>query len=284
MKHLYKENKMKTELLPPDTLTQHLKTRRIELLNLLNIKLKAQKNLPQGHLRIEQKKGARGPQFYHFTNPSDTHGKYIPAANQELARRLAQKDYDYKLIKILRQQISILEKLIDTSENKIINLYEKSCPARQKLITPVTLTNLQYTEAWQNISWVGHPFADDAPEFFTARGEQVRSKSEVIIADTLSRHHIPYRYEFPLELKNRSIYHPDFLCLNVHTRQEFIWEHFGMMDSSEYAESTVKKLKVFSDNDIYPGRNLIITMETAETPLSSRQVENLINEYLNARV
>ena len=271
---------MKTELLPPDTLTAHLKSRRIELLNLLNLKLKTQKNLPQGHLRIEQKKGVRAPQFYHFTSPSDTHGVYIPATNHELAHRLAQKDYDIKLIKILRQQISVIEKLINISENKISILYTKLCPARQKLITPVTLTDHQYADAWQKITWTGHPFADDAPEFFTARGEQVRSKSEVIIADALVRYNIPYRYEFPLELKNGNIYHPDFLCLNVHTRQEFIWEHFGIIDNPNYAENTVKKLKVFSENKIFPGKKLIITMETANTPLSSRQVDNLINEFL----
>ena len=271
---------MKTELLPPDTLTQQLKTRRHELLNLLNLKMKSQKNLPQGHLRIEQKKGARAPQFYHFTNPADTHGVYIPAAKQELARRLAQKDYDHKLIKILERQLTLIEKLIKVTEGKITGLYTKSCNARQKLITPVTFTDQQYIENWQNITWHPCPFAADAPEFFTARNEQVRSKSEVIIADTLSRHNIPYRYEYPLELKNGDIYHPDFLCLNVRTRQEFIWEHFGMMDSPAYASRTVSKLKVFSENNILPGKNLIITMETADLQLSSRQVENLIKEYL----
>ena len=71
---------MNYELLPPDTLTEHLKDHRLELLNLLNLKMKSQKNLPQGHLRIEQKKGARAPQYYHFTNPEDTHGTYIPTA------------------------------------------------------------------------------------------------------------------------------------------------------------------------------------------------------------
>lgn len=269
-----------TELLPPDTLTQQLKTRRLELLNLLNLKLKAQKNLPEGHLRIEQKKGRRPAQFYHFTNPEDTHGAYIPAANHELARRLAQKDYDLKLIKILQKQITLIERLIQLSENKITGLYTKSCPARQKLISPVTLTDSQYVNSWQNITWQAKAFKDDTPEFFTGKGERVRSKSEVIIADTLARRNIPYRYEFPLTLKDGNIYYPDFFCLNLRTRQEYIWEHFGLIDKPDYAEGTVKKMKAFSENKIFPGKNLIITMESSYTPLSSRQVENLINEYL----
>ena len=271
---------MKTELLSPDTLTQQLIARRLELENLLNLKLKSQKNLPQGHLRIEQKKGVRAPQFYHVTSPANTHGVYIPGSQAALAQHLAQKDYDHKLIKILQQQLSILEKLISVTDGKIEKLYSKMCPARQRLIRPVTLNNLQYSEAWQNIIWQPRPFAEDAAEYFTTNGERVRSKSEVIIAETLKRHKIPYRYEFPLELKNGDVYHPDFLCLNLRTRQEFLWEHFGMMDSPDYAGRTVKKLKIFGENHIFPGKNLIITMETVESPLSSRQVEALIKEFL----
>ena len=173
-----------------------------------------------------------------------------------------------------------MEKLIKASENKIPDLYKKFCPARQKLITPVTLTDLQYAEAWQNVTWHPLPFAEDAAEYFTANGERVRSKSEVIIADTLNRHKVPYRYEFPLELKNGDIYHPDFLCLNLRTRQEYIWEHFGMMDRPDYAERTVRKFKVFGENKILPGKRLLFTMETVESPLNSRQVEGLINEFL----
>ena len=52
------------------------------------------------------------------------------------------------------------------------------------------------------------------------------------------------------------------------------------MDNPDYANRTASKLKVFNENKIFPGTNLIITMETAENQLSSQQVENLIMEYL----
>jgi len=58
--------------------------------------------------------------------------------------------------------------------------------ALDKLIVPVTLTDAQYTEEWQNVSWQGRSFSDEAPGFTTVRGERVRSKSEIIIADTLN--------------------------------------------------------------------------------------------------
>lgn len=53
-----------------------------------------------------------------------------------------------------------------------------------------------------------------------------------------------------------------------------------MMDSPDYAVRTVKKLKIFGENKIFLGKNLIITMETAENPPNSRLIEALIKEFL----
>jgi hypothetical protein len=271
---------MKDELLSPDTLTPQLKARRLELHNLLTLKLKAQKNTPTGHLRIEQKNGGRRIQFYHCTSTNSPRGAYIPISKAILAKNLAQKDYDSKLIKLLQRQITALEKLIKVYEKKVTELYTKLCPARQRLIEPVTLTDAQYIEEWNKVTWPTSSFAAENLKFTTARGEQVRSKSEVIIADILARYKIAYRYEYPLQLKNERTYHPDFLCLNVRTRKEYFWEHFGMMDDLAYAEKAVEKLKVYSENNIQVGRNLIITMETKACPLSPRQIESLIKDFL----
>lgn len=271
---------MNYELLSPDTLTPQLKARRLELHNLLNLKLKTQKNTLPGHLRIEQKNGGRRIQFYHCTSTAYPRGAYIPGSQAAIAGKLAQKDYDAKLIKQLQRQLAILEKLLKISESRITELYSKLCPARQRLITPVTLTDSQYIEAWQSVTWEPRAFAADSTAFFTAHGEQVRSKSEVIICETLTRCGVPYRYEYPLELKHHGTFHPDFLCLNVRTRQEFFWEHFGMMDDPEYSTNAAGKLSLFAENNIFPGRNLIITMETKDCPLNPRHIEKLIKEFL----
>jgi hypothetical protein len=115
---------------------------------------------------------------------------------------------------------------------------------------------------------------------FTTNGERVRSKSEVLIADTLKRFGIPYRYEYPLRLKSGITVHPDFLCLNIRTHQEFYWEHFGLMDEPDYLERTLAKIKDYAESDILPGKNFLFTMESVVCHLSTIQVENLINEFL----
>lgn len=271
---------MQKELLSPDKITALLKDRRQELCKVLEIKQKAQKAPPQGHLRIAHPGGGRSPQFYHITDSKDFNGTYIPRAQIQFIKKLAQKDYDLKLIKLLQRQLLAFDKLIAETDSKMETLYSKLTQTRQDLITPVTLTDAQYIKEWQNINWQGRPFADDTPDLRTVRGERVRSKSEVIIADTLNRLLIPYRYEYPLELKEGVTFYPDFLCLNIRTRKEFIWEHLGMLDDAKYLENAIGKIKLYNDNNYYLGTNLIITMETQHSPINIRQLEQIINKYL----
>ena len=80
--------------------------------------------------------------------------------------------------------------------------------ARRALITPVTLTDEQYAARWQEVSWTGRSFAPDAPLLYTANKERVRSKPEIIIADTLFRYNVPYRYKFPLTLRRNNTLSP----------------------------------------------------------------------------
>ena len=280
------------EELSPNQLAPLIEKRLAELQNLLFTKKKTYEKAPQGRIRISQNGGH--PEYYLVTERGSLRGKYLPHSQKTLARQLAQKDYDARLIKLLQKEISALQNYMKQTCNgrAIPELYDSLCPARRSLITPAILTNEQYAARWQDVSWTGRPFASDAPYICTARGGRVRSKSEVIIADTLFRYNIPYRYEFPITLKRsnsddirrdlgRSItLYPDFLCLNTRTRTEFYWEHFGLMDSTEYSNNAAGKLRLYTENGILAGRNLIITMETQTEPPSIKALEKLIEEFL----
>ncbi|MBO4638908.1 MAG: hypothetical protein J5710_04065 [Treponema sp.] len=247
---------MNEELLLPDTVAAQMQKRLVQLETTLGKLKEIQKNMPKGHLRIAQK-GTKRPWFYHYTSSHSPTGKYIRKKDTAFAKELAQKDYNAILIEQLKKEIAALQKYLTQSQNghAIQKFYESLCPVRRTLITPATLTNQQYIVQWKNIIWQGCPFTQDTPTYDTVNGEQVRSKSEVIIADALLRHDIPYRYEFPLELKNGNsniTYYPDFTCLNVHTRQEFIWEHFGLMDDPDYAKKRPENFVSTQKTEFYP--------------------------------
>ena len=277
------------EELPPSEVSQELRRRLGQINAVLDLKLAALKHAPAGSLNISICRN--NVQYYHRTTSESTKGKYILKKNFKLARSLAQKDYDLQLIRALKKESRILKNTLKLLEAESVkrnapsDIFHKLNKHRRALVAPVSLTDEQYAAAWQSQKYEGKTFQPDSPEYYTARGERVRSKSEVIIADTLNRLNVPYRYEYPLTLKgggrhDQITVHPDFLCLNLRTRREYIWEHFGMMDNPEYLEKTVQKIKVYNDNNYFIGRNLIITMETQSTPINIHQLQKIISAYL----
>ena len=273
---------MQTEQLKPNLAIEQLQERLMELKAILKKLKAAPASKIQGRLRISQK--GKYTEYYHVISSDKPRGKYIPKKQGTIACQLAQKDYESEIIPMVETEIAALKAYLMTASN-ITNLTLEMCPARQKLITPLTLTNEQYAAQWKTTPYQGLPFAPDTPNYTTNRHERVRSKSEVLIANALAQHNIPYRYEYPITLRKHQPHdtttlYPDFLCLNLRTRQEFIWEHFGLMDSPEYAQNAASKLNLYAQNKILPGRNLIITMETAAEPLTPTIIEEMIKEFL----
>ena len=119
---------------------------------------------------------------------------------------------------------------------------------------------------------------------FTKQGEEVRSKSELIIANMLHDAGIPYHYElvlaFSVEPGFVDIAFPDFTVMNIRTGKVMYWEHFGMLDNQRYFSDYVKKMENYSSYGHLPGRDVIMSFETAESGLRTKTVAALINQFL----
>ena len=109
-------------------------------------------------------------------------------------------------------------------------------------------------------------------------GNVLRSKSEAIIDMMLFMSQIPFRYECALSLGEIILY-PDFTILHPKTGETYYWEHFGMVDNSDYRQAAFSKLQLYIEHKIIPTQNLIVTFETQECPLTSDQVEKVIQHY-----
>ena len=274
----------------PEQFLPAIEERITELEQALKSKRAAVKNKTSGLVRIAVKKGQL--QFYKRESTSDIQGKYIPRSQNDLAYSLIQNDYDQKAILALEEEIKFLKKFQKLYQSKCVDkVYKKLAAPRQQIVKPMTLTDSQFAAAWLKVEYHKKKISPELPPLSTENGEQVRSKSEVIIANTLKAAGVPYRYEFPLLMdKNAEIpdfpdydfcnLHPDFYCLNLRTRQEFAWEHFGRMDDPDYAASAAEKIQLYQENGFFPGKNLIITIETSKKPLSSKVLKEIIKSYL----
>lgn len=223
------------------------------------------KRAPQGSLKIVKKKG--GIQFYYRRCPGDKQGQYISKKKLEFVKTLAQKKHDLGIEKLVVDQKKLVEKMLkDNKEKEIFGVYESLPPEVQKLINLVFISPETFAEKWQAVDYK-RPLIDKTMcDLLTIRGEQVRSKSEIMIADALYHAGVPYRYEYPVHIRGCGTFHPDFVCLNRRTGQEVIWEHFGLMDNPEYAANAMEKIALYSQNGFVLGRGFIYTMETSARP------------------
>lgn len=211
-------------------------------------------------------------------------GKYNKIyANQRIfgeVIELCQQEYEKKLYRNILREIDVINNFLENWAPVELVQNDMSM-TRIKFVKPIVQSKENFVEEWCSKKYEGLPFSpEDTSEFYTAKGERVRSKSEVMIADTLYRHDIPYKYECPITLKDRRTKYPDFTVLNVRTRREYIWEHLGMMTDSEYVEANLKKLKDYERNGIMHGKQLILTMESHGYPLSTKSIEKIIETFL----
>ena len=114
----------------------------------------------------------------------------------------------------------------------------------------------------------------------TARGEMVRSKSEVIIANMLHANKIDYLYEHPIRIKGAYVYYyPDFV-IPISIRGEVTyWEHCELSGSEKYNEHRIDKKRKFEQAGITEGKNLIVTYDTPEGIIDSQEIQDIIDRY-----
>lgn len=237
------------------------------------------KDVPEGTLRLGKDQGC--VQYYHRVPGGSHNGIYIPKSEIELAKQLAQKTYDQKVLKLVEKRLSQFEKILrDYEDDELERIYLTEHSERQKLVKPVEMTYQQKVEAWLSEPYKGKPFKENAPIITTNKGLRVRSKSEKIIADYLDSLEIPYKYECPLYLKPFGYVYPDFTLLSRQTGEEIYWEHEGMMDQPEYASSAVKKIELYEKNGIYLGEKLILTFETSASAISTELIKIKTQRYL----
>lgn len=268
---------MKQKLLSPDEILPNVDQRIIELQQTLTNIQKQLKNIPSGSLRIVHR---RNNFFYYLiTSSKDTNGKYLPKAQSKLARQIAQRDYNFTIKKEIESELKALYKFKKNYHpQNLINIYKKLTLGRKQLITPVQLSNEEFAKQWQAQSNLGNSFNSQNKCFQTSSGIFVRSKSEVLIADALTNHNIPFHYEMPFSLNDKTFY-PDFTCLHPLSRKIFIWEHFGLIDQPEYAMHTLEKLILYQSKQFTKCSTLITTYETADQPLTPQKISCIIKDY-----
>ena len=232
------------------------------------------KSFPEG--RIEIKHHHKGT---HYCLAGTGQGViYLASKEQELLEQLIQKSYLLKTQKAALAEAEVVKKAIDHYPDIIPeNVYDGLTPERKLYAKPIVQDDNQYAAKWQSEPFKPKPFKEDAPEFYTLRGERVRSKSEIIIADRLYAKGIPYKYECPLKV-GKEIIHPDFTILRLSDHKVLYHEHSGKMTDPEYTKDIPERAKKYMRAGIFQGDRLFYTFESVDCPLDVKALDAFIEK------
>lgn len=186
----------------------------------------------------------------------------------EMLTKMVYEDFvddKLKLSKPLDRRIIInidVEKIDDNYIDKIINEIEEKRKYKYELLDYLVYLidgNISSNELHQEIGkYLGIDKHQLGRINSTTKGDLVRSKSEVIIANLLHQYGIKYEYEKKLKYKNKWI-EPDFTII-LDNGDEYYWEHLGMLGLESYDNRWVEKQEIY---DKYFNGKLIATYEGA---------------------
>ncbi len=270
-----------------NVLSEQMEARLKEIRRMIHRLDKESAKAPEGRLRVSTNRGSA--RFYRVKPGDDPAGTYLRLSEGELARRLAQKDYDRKVLAMLEKEERLLEKAVNYYRNAASGEYFAGpeelvwgglTEARKKMVEPVEPDTAAYVRNWLSETYEKKSFGNMETEYITGSGIRVRSKTELIIAEMLEKRNIPFYYEKPLALPGQWIIHPDFTALNVRKRKTIFWEHLGMMDDTGYSAHALERIDNYILAGYYPGERVVFTYETSSRPIRTRILEKIIEAYL----
>ena len=119
----------------------------------------------------------------------------------------------------------------------------------------------------------------------TERGDLVRSKSELVIADKLHAAGVDYGYEQPLVLSGGRTRYPDFTVEDDASGTTYYWEHLGLLDDPAYRVRWERKREEYLEDGIVPWsegkdaeRLLIVTSDGPRGGLDAQVISKLIGD------
>lgn len=113
-------------------------------------------NAPLGNLKIIN---CRGVEQYYLdsaeTRTSYPNGKYLRKSDFELAGKLAQRNYDEKLLSEVEKQLKNIQNIIKKYEKQEIvqveelySVYDRMSPSRKKMVDARIISDKEYVNQW----------------------------------------------------------------------------------------------------------------------------------------
>lgn len=239
------------------------------------------KGRPKGKLYIHRRNGRCSYSVAFKDSSGKIREHYLSCKATETIKAYAEAEYCEKLLKILEKDIKTEENYLKCMDSGARTDVWNKIPAECRvLVDNYFKSSVQICREWELADFETNTFPmDNGDRYITKKGEHVRSRMELLIANLLFDLGIPYRYECRLNLGSSHVY-PDFTVMHPQTLEIYYIECFGMMDDRYYAESALKKISQYAGTDKY--NRLIMLFDSSAAPLNVPDIEKLLRiTFLN---
>lgn len=234
--------------------------------------------LPTG--RLAQRRG-------YYYRRDNVEGKaretYILKSNKQLIEQLQTRAYIEKATAVIEANTSAMREFLKKYKNfDPLSIRELLGKTYQMLPEKCyTLCGIHDYDHWDEEVFLSNPFYSENLTMTTIKGEKVRSKSEIDIANQLFLNGIKYRYECQCQV-GATTFFPDFAILAPKDYKIYYWEHFGMTNNESYMEKADRKLAEYKAHGIVPWKNLIVTYDDESGNLNSKIISNIIDVFFKS--
>lgn len=140
----------------------------------------------------------------------------------------------------------LLYTALTRQRERVVVLYQGDAAGLKELADPrrsVTATRLTNLFDAPKLVKLEDRFLEEGLIHRTERGDAVRSKSEVIIANLLHGKGLDYAYERRLVGDDASVRYPDFTIEDAESGVTVYWEHLGMLSNPDYRDRWERKVE-----------------------------------------
>lgn len=227
------------------------------------------------------------------TQPGAAYRYYRGEVNENLElayaltiHKVQGSEFDYVFIIIPEKAATLSRELIYTGltrfSERVILLAEKDIATLQNLRRPAESDTLRRNTNLFDLSLrpdeaEGIPYPERLIHR-TSTGIMVRSKSEVIVAETLTRHGVSYEYEKKLPARDNphDFRLPDFTV--YFEGDVFYWEHLGMLSVPSYRARWLEKQQWYQANGY--ADQLLTSEDAPDGSIDVQRLEHTIRERI----
>ena len=233
------------------------------------------RNLPDGRLMSNKS----GDKLYYYKNINGKRSYLGDGENNEV--QLLQKKYFLtKALKRIDDNLKVMARLVkeykSIDPNQMIDSFSRAYQSLPQAC--FDMAGAVDIKRWGREKYIKKDMYSESLKHKTSKGELVRSKSEVTIANMLTAKGIEYHYEEALDFPDVTLV-PDFKVAVKSENRFKLLEHIGLLNDEKYTDHFIWKFNKYLENGILPWRDIVFTFDDVDGNIDAMEINKIIDTF-----